>query len=355
MNDNDVAQKLETAFQEIELGYERVLSESAEEVGWQYEENGDEIVSYEVAYDFSLQRGDDRVLSFIQESYGYMAGVHGYTEETGLNFDMKTGEALSLNDIAADKEALLDSAKSYIAELLELPRFEEALYGSKEDAMKVVEEDVLSDDNYWYFTNTGITFVANAYILGPYAAGSFHFDIPYEKLNGLKEEYKYQGPYEMGLPIGAAGTADLDGDGQQDMISYQCTIDEATSEPIPVLVINDTDFSDALKDENAFLTEGANEYSADKYYIVDLDVSDKYLELAIRDSGPSDDPVTFFLRYDGQKLAYLGCIGDFVGKSTTILNGDGTIQADVHSGEPGTKAETVLYQWDEENGIQALK
>ncbi len=64
--------------------------------------------------------------------------------------------------------------------------------------------------------------------------------------------------------------------------------------------------------------------------MTDLDTSDSALEIAIMDYGPSDDYVTYFFRYDGGELSYIGYIPGFVyngdsSTSDTTFNGDGTV------------------------------
>ena len=49
----------------------------------------------------------------------------------------------------------------------------------------------------------------------------------------------------------------------------------------------------------------------DAFYITDISEMDDSLEIAILDYGPSDDPVTYFFRYDGGNLSLLGEVGGF--------------------------------------------
>lgn len=55
-------------------------------------------------------------------------------------------------------------------------------------------------------------------------------------------------------------------------------------------------------------------------YLVDLDITDTYVELAIFANGPSYDPYYVFLRYTGSEIINLGTICD-----SALINGHGNI------------------------------
>lgn len=60
---------------------------------------------------------------------------------------------------------------------------------------------------------------------------------------------------------------------------------------------------------------------SDVFYITDISETDDYLEIALLDEGPSDDPVTLFFRYDGT-LTFLGGVAGFpFSEQTGGMNG----------------------------------
>ena len=81
-----------------------------------------------------------------------------------------------------------------------------------------------------------------------------------------------------------------------------------------------------------------------EYYVIDLDTSDEYAEIAILDHGMSDDYVTYFFRYDRGNLSYLGYICDLLSHSSCKINGDGTLMADLPINLLETANTSVLYQ-----------
>lgn len=270
-----------------------------------------------------MKRCDDRILSLRSCDDSYCGGAHGYYSYSGWNFDTKTGAKLSLSDIATDKDTLLACAKNYILEQLSLPKYSDMLMMDLADitSSNDMDEYVLTDDT-WFFTNSGLTFVSNTGVLGSYAAGAFFFTIPYQQLEGLKPEYAYDGPLELNAEIGSTISADLDGNEEMDAVFYDCSLNDDTGEVTATLTVNGTDFSDQLA---GMLSDGAVYLQDCKYYIVDLDTSDSFAEIAILDNGPSDDPVTHFFRYNKGQLSYLGGIYGLLTDSNTRNNGDGSI------------------------------
>lgn len=287
-----------------------------------YRDNPDIFSSYGLTYEYELKRCDSCVLSLRSYENIYLGGAHGYYTYRGWNFDTRTGKKLTLSDITDDKEKLLACAKEYILSQLELPYYSDQLIVDTENLPSIVEDSVLVDD-MWYFTNSGLTFLANAELLGSYAAGAFFFTVPYQQLEALKPEYEYYGPLEVGALLGSTLSADLDGNEDMEAVFFNCTENEDTGELTCTLTINGTDFSDRL---DSMLSYGAVYLPENRYYIVDLDTSDAFAEIAILDNGPSDDPVTHFFRYDKGNLSYLGCIYGLLDDSYTHNNGDGTIQ-----------------------------
>ena len=63
------------------------------------------------------------------------------------------------------------------------------------------------------------------------------------------------------------------------------------------------------------------------YYLVDLDTSDSYWEIALADWGNSDWLTTHFFRFDGADLTYLGWASGLPDDHTTQFHGDGSITA----------------------------
>lgn len=88
---------------------------------------------------------------------------------------------------------------------------------------------------------------------------------------------------------------DLDGDGVEEKITYRIKEDESGSKGYELQVNTTTVFAEG----NQFM---------DTFAIVDSNTQDSYKEIAIGDTGPSNDEVTTFYRYKEGKLIELGKI-----------------------------------------------
>lgn len=138
--------------------------------------------AYDVTY--SDVRADKQVISFMRSQYTYQGGAHGYTYSCGINYDVKTGAILTLDDITTDKEAFLAQVKEVIIEKCDNGEYKEAVFPDYKDYV----DGIIADD-LWYFDKEGITFIANAYEIGPYASGMLTFTVPYDEILDVKEAY----------------------------------------------------------------------------------------------------------------------------------------------------------------------
>ena len=140
---------------------------------------------YALYREYEVIRADEAIISVRMRESSYTGGAHPNGGDFGYTFDTKTGELITLGDIVIDKEAFIDFAKNYIISSIEAEGSEAMYY---EDYQGNIGN--LFDDQCWYMTDTGISFVANPYLLAPYAAGVLTFNIPYSQLEGkLKAGY----------------------------------------------------------------------------------------------------------------------------------------------------------------------
>ena len=114
--------------------------------------------------------------------------------------------------------------------------------------------------------------------------------------------------------------ADLNSDGDKEYIKLECD-DYGSIFTLSVNQLSITSFGDNIDRE---------------IVIVDIDKDDKNLEIAIPESGPSDDLFTSFYRYTGQNIDFIGKVGGKPGSSIAI-NGDGTVMA--------TTRGNILHTW----------
>jgi len=200
-----------------------------------------------------------------------------------------------------------------------LPNYGKVSQLAKHDGSDVSSnllEHVLRDGN-WYFTRGGITFIANHGAITPSYSGTLLFSVPYQQLNALKAEYHYTGNFQLNALMGSAVSADMDGNGEMDAVYYDTTYNEETGMLSSTLTVDGTDYSEMLYNGDFTLSRSAASDITNEYYLIDLDTTDEYIELAIPDDGLR---TTYFFRYAGFHLEYLGSIPDLIDSSTFQLN-----------------------------------
>ncbi len=137
--------------------------------------------------------------------------------------------------------------------------------------------------------------------------------------------------YIVKVAPGETAIIDLNSDGENELINYglKVTTDQWFDYyTVKNLTISGVEYAEE-DSENPLESLGMNIYYPDDkwYFIVDIDSSDDYREIAIVDLGPSDDLTTSFLRYDGEELEYIGYVAGFPTDDTYSMDGKGTIQS----------------------------
>ena len=135
--------------------------------------------------------------------------------------------------------------------------------------------------------------------------------------------------YQLCITANSKTNCDLDGDGTEDEVYYFAVPDDtALSGTRYGLDVNSTRFLHPELDNPAEAYGIWLDYpDLDYYYIVDLDTSDNYMEIAICDHGINDYPYTYFFRYDSGTLTCIGFVPGLPADHETVYNGDGTLLA----------------------------
>lgn len=150
--------------------------EDAEEFGTKQQ-----FIPYSYERGYELMRADDEVISFKSITETYLGGAHGSLVTAGENYDAKSGEKLLLSDIWTDETLFRKTCKREILALAEqMIKTQGDIFFSdyKENVPKLIE------DGLWYFSENGLVFISQEYMLQPYAAGTVEFEIAYDKLEG---------------------------------------------------------------------------------------------------------------------------------------------------------------------------
>lgn len=160
------------------------------------------------------QRLDASVLSLYGEIVVRDARNHPVIKCQCMNYNMVTGEVLTLGSILKDSNAQekLQDALLFVAETA---ADEKQLYDEYPQVIKERFTKNPSFDKDWFFTGTGISFFFEPYEIAPYASGVVILEIPYERLVGIISDGYF--PAEEDLSEGTLLISDLEG---TDLESY---------------------------------------------------------------------------------------------------------------------------------------
>ena len=135
---------------------------------------------YSLTREVSTVRVDEVVASFLYSDYAFTGGVHGYTADYGVTYDMGSGQQLALGDLGSDEWALKEACRRYVIDLIENldTEYRQGIFPDYQQYL----DSVLKN---WVLTHEGVQFIAQPYVIAPYAAGTLRFTVPYEALNGV--------------------------------------------------------------------------------------------------------------------------------------------------------------------------
>lgn len=310
----DIAEKINAdiaAYYET-FSIDETVSMAKEDYEASLGEDGWEFRGYDTVVTAKVTRMDDAVISFELIPYSYTGGAHGNYGSIGRNYDAKTGRLLSFDEISEDYEAFHATVLDYMVNLAETPSYKDKLFGpSKADL-----DSALFRPESWVFTLSGISFLVDPYILGPYASGEIYFMLPYEKAYalGLKEDYRYNGNFvderyyiykydpETFDPIVDETPDcyfDLDGDGTEEGLAfYGYVADPATGSGRYAFYIDGKDYGEVINDELQNIAD--NGYLETTYALYHADAPDggvPAIAVLFTEFGDGEDS-------DGSRISY---------------------------------------------------
>ena len=122
-----------------------------------------------------------KLLSVEMHYSSYSGGAHPNSWRVAVSFDLNTGEAVKLMDLAEDSEDLRAAVKeNLLYQIRESDIWTE--YGA--EAFFEDYEDTVGNwaDQCLVFDDNGLTVVFNPYTIAPYAVGELSYLIPYSLL-----------------------------------------------------------------------------------------------------------------------------------------------------------------------------
>ena len=137
---------------------------------------------YQIIY--SPSRIDYGVLSLYGTQNSYSGGMHGSVSCVAANYDLTTGDVLTLGSIM-HMDATKDDFIQLVIEKLDAAAEEYCLFDGYEEGVfsRLGGDENLYED--FYFTSTGLAFFFSPYEIAPYSSGIITVEIPYNELTGL--------------------------------------------------------------------------------------------------------------------------------------------------------------------------
>lgn len=118
----------------------------------------------------------DDILSYTVTKYTYTGGAHGTTSVIALNLDMKTGAAVTEEEMfkAGYSDRLSGLLTGRLPESLENPA----------DTSMLFEKNIRPNGNFTV-SDSGVTYIYNQYEIGPYVMGTIKVTVPWNELEDL--------------------------------------------------------------------------------------------------------------------------------------------------------------------------
>ena len=190
----EVAKKIEKELIKISDKMWNDVNENADEYAVDMDEYLDSNSEIGVSYIISTGFKNDKIITFNFETIGSMGGVpwDGYS---GYNFDIKTGERLTLKSISNNYSKFT----KYIADEMEESIESQGLLDDVKEYISLEEGTTLEDklieyeeSGNWYFKDDKLMIDMPKYSIGYGAMGTISTNINVKDINEyLKDEYKF--------------------------------------------------------------------------------------------------------------------------------------------------------------------
>lgn len=171
-------------------GFAGTFTEATETNRASYTENtsgkGSNIPDFSMKHSVYVTRGDDAVVSFRMRDYAYL-GTEERETVFAHNYDVQTGDELTLESVFTDVAALRELCTEYI--LISTTSSEDVVF--TEGFTEKIPE-LLKDGN-WYFDNDGLVVIANR---GELSEMSYEVSVPYSEIGQYLNEESL--PRELG-------------------------------------------------------------------------------------------------------------------------------------------------------------
>lgn len=136
---------------------------------------------------YSPTRIDRSVLSLFGKTVRFTGSSHPEQACMAANYDLLTGNVLTLGSILAHADDILDLQDLVIQQLAEM-KDTHYLYSDYAEVVRQRFSRDESQDEDWFFTDAGLGFFFSPYEVAPYSSGPITVEIPYSDLNNILDD-----------------------------------------------------------------------------------------------------------------------------------------------------------------------
>lgn len=136
---------------------------------------------------YDPMRIDQSVLSLYGSGVLFSGGAHAVFTSHAANYNVVTGDVLTLGSIVVDAEAVDKLCALTIEKLSEIADEKYLREGFEETVTRRFATEESYDED-WYFSTTGLCFYFDPYAIAPYASGVITAEIPYAELVGIMDD-----------------------------------------------------------------------------------------------------------------------------------------------------------------------
>ena len=183
LQDPDVADKVIIDFLN-RIDDTRSLADDTAKMAQTAYNDSDAWVPYLYHIIYNPTRIDHDVLSLFGSNVLYSGAFHPDRTCVSANYDLVTGDVLTLASIMSVSATTDDFCQLVLDGLSEMSE-KNYLYENYSDTVKQRFMTDSSQDEAWYFSQSGLCFYFAPYEIAPYSSGVITIEIPYEKLSGL--------------------------------------------------------------------------------------------------------------------------------------------------------------------------
>lgn len=136
---------------------------------------------------YAPKRIDQSVLSLYGNSIHFSGGAHAEIISRAANYNVLTGDVLTLGSILVSEKAVDDICALVIEQLTAVKDEKYIRDGFEETVQQRFASEESYDEN-WYFSTNGLCFYFDHYAIAPYSSGVITAEIPYEDLVGIIDD-----------------------------------------------------------------------------------------------------------------------------------------------------------------------